>query len=68
MVSALPEQTIAAGAHVSLDVRAGSLCIMKAIGMDVIFAEYAIEDQNVALDFFAYLEKNKDRFASVRIT
>jgi hypothetical protein len=65
----LPEHTIPKGAHVSLDVRAGKLQIVKAIGsMKVAVAEYEIHNQDTALDFFAYLTRHRDRFVSVRLT
>jgi len=56
-----------AGAHVSLDVRAGGLCIVLTVGMSVICTEYAIHDVDAALEFFAYPEKHRSRFASVHI-
>lgn len=67
MMSVLPERTIPIGAHVSLDVRSGILCIVVAVEMSVICAEYVIHDEDVALEFFAYLEKHRSRFASVHI-
>lgn len=64
----LPEQIIPKGAHVLLDIRSGNLRIVSATEeMSVVIAEYAIHNQNIALDFFAYLTQYKDRFASVQI-
>lgn len=35
--------------------------------MNVICVKYKIYDQDISLEFFAYLTKYRDRFASVRI-
>lgn len=67
MMSVLPEQTIPAGVHVLLDIRAGSLRIVGATGMSVICVEYVIRDQDIALEFFGYLQWYRKRFASVHI-
>jgi len=64
----LTEQTIAAGTHVVLDVRAGRLTVTGVIGTtSIVVEEYALADQDAALDMFAYLEQYKGRFASVRV-
>jgi hypothetical protein len=54
--------------HVSLDVRACRLCIVHVEDeQTVVCAEYALRSQDAALELFAYLDKNRGRFASVRI-
>jgi hypothetical protein len=54
--------------HVSLDVRACRLSIVHIEDeQTVVCAEYALRSQDAALELFAYLDKNRGRFASVRI-
>lgn len=54
--------------HVVLNVRAQRLHVVWAAEeMRVVCKEYAVLSQDAALELFAYLEKNRSRFASVRI-
>ena len=54
--------------HVVLDVRAKRLHVVRVAGeTSVVCTEYAVQSQDAALELFAYLEKHRSRFASVRI-
>jgi len=53
--------------HVILNVRAQRLYVVwVAEEMSVVCKEYAVRSQDAALELFAYLEKHRRRFASVR--
>ncbi len=53
---------------VVLDVRAQRLHVVwVAEEMSVVCKEYVVRSQDAALEIFAYLEKHRSRFASVRI-
>ena len=70
--SSLPADAIAAGAHVSLDVRGRVLRIAKAIpdpsALAVVHCEvYELRDMDAALLLFEYLEAHRSRFRSVKI-
>jgi hypothetical protein len=55
--------------HVSLDVRARRLCVVRVANQTVVVCtEYAVQSQDAALELFAYIEKHRNRFASVRIS
>jgi hypothetical protein len=69
----LPKDTIVEGVHVGLDVRGCRLRIAKArhdpLAVAVVeVIEYELRDTNVALLFFEYLERYRERFGSVKIT
>lgn len=54
--------------HVVLNVRAQRLHVVwVAEEMSVVCKEYVVQSQDAALELFAYLDKNRNRFASVRI-
>ncbi len=64
----LPVNTIAEGTHVGLDVKNCKLRLAKAMpDSSVLVEEYAIRNIDDALDFFAYLQRNKERFRSTKI-
>lgn len=55
--------------HVVLNVRAQRLYVVWAAEeMRVVYKEYVVLSQNAALELFIYLDKNRSRFASVRIS
>lgn len=55
--------------HVVLNVRAQRLHVVwVAEEISVVCKEYAVQSQDAALELFAYLEKHRSRFASVRIS
>ena len=55
--------------HVVLNVSAQRLHVVwVAEEMSVVCREYTVRSQDAALELFAYLEKNRSRFASVRIS
>ena len=68
----LPANFIVAGTHVFLDVQGCSLRIARAMRDPAAFAtveiaEYELRDVDAALLVFDYLQKNRTRFASVKI-
>jgi hypothetical protein len=71
-ISVLPEDAIAEGAHVLLDVRGCKLRLAKAMHdpfalAAVEIAEYELRDIDAALLMFDYLQRHGERFASVKI-
>lgn len=64
----LPVDAIAEGTHVGLDVRNCKLRLAKAMpDSSVVVEDYTITSIDNALDLFSYLERNKERFRSVKI-
>lgn len=68
----LPLNTIAVGAHVSLDVRGCKLLLARVIHdpcalATVEIAQHKLRDVDAALLVFDYLQRHKARFGSVKI-
>ena len=68
MSSPIPVGAIKAGSHVLLDIQHCKIRLARAMpDNSVLVEEYKIRSVDDALDFYAYLQINLNRFSSIKV-